>query len=205
MTKRRLVLLLAAILSLSALTYGCIPRKITDKEQELLVTLQDVKTVYKLPSFDSAQCEKFTAQTVLTGAKKLEYEFSSQKNPANQPNIVIIKCLIDILPTASRADSVFEQSIKGYKIGLSLSNKEANLLEDPKLFTWGDENYSSYLTMRDKKLGNFIMTRKGNVIYTLILVGFYIDDKESLLKLLRPKVEKVIRYYGSSNNSSAIS
>lgn len=195
---RRKHFFLIAVIALSVVTSGCISRKINDNEKELLITFQDIKAVYKLPQFETAQCEKFTTQVLINDAKKLEYEFNSQKNPDNQPNIIVIKSIIDIMPSGSRADSIFEQSIKGYKLGLSLNNKEVKLVEDPKLVNWGDENFSSYLTVRDEKAGNFIMVRKGNAIFTLILAGFYIDDKEILFELLHPRLEKAIRYFNKN-------
>lgn len=188
-------LALSIILVSSIYAYGCVSRKINVNEKNLLLAINDIKITNTLPAFQTTPCENYAGKKFINGSTKITYEFDSRKNPANANAILILKSIITTMPSVSRADTSFEQRLQGYKIGLSIGDKEVKLMEDPSLFTWGDENYSAYLTIKSKKLGTYVMTRKGNVIYTIMTVGFYIDKPDIMFKLLQPKLEKSTGYY----------
>lgn len=190
---KRLALCIIFVLSICAC--GCVSRKIGENEKSLLLSINDIKANNTLPAFQTASCENYAGKKFINGSIEITYEFDSRKNPANKNAFLMLKSIITTMPSVSRADTSFEQRLQGYKIGLSIGNKEVKLMEDPALFTWGDENYSAYLTIKGKKLGTYVMTRKGNVIYTIMTVGFYINKPDVMLKLLQPKLKKTALYF----------
>jgi hypothetical protein len=174
---------------LVSLVVGCSSREIQDEERELLVTVRDLE-VYGVVTDDPTNGESFLVKRNLDGSTEIEYEYDSEKDSSNVDTLWL-KSEAEVLETDELASTAFDDRISAYKIGAFLASSEAEISEDPELFTLGDESYSAYFEKGGSKLGNVLVIRKGNTVFSLLITGLYFDDPQLLHDLMSPKLEKV--------------
>jgi len=166
---------------------GCSSREIQDDEREFLVIVRDLEA-FGVVLDDPNDGELFQVKTNFDGSVEIEYEYDSENDPSNTDILWLIS-EAEINKTDELASTAFGDRISAYKIGSSIAGAEFS--EDPKLFTLGDENYSAYMMKDDTKIGNVLVIRKGNTIFSLLIGGVYFDDPQLLHELMSPKLEKV--------------
>ena len=189
MKTRKAFAVLASVIVLGVSVVGCSSSEVQDDEKKLLVTVRDLEA-YGVVVADPTEGETFLSKRNLDGSTEIEYEYDSEKDPTNTDNLWV-KSEAEIHKTAELANTAFDDRITAYKIGGFLGSSEVRISEDPDLFTWGDENYSAYFEKNGIKLGNIIVVRKGNTVFSLLITGLYFDDPQLLYDLLGPKLNEV--------------
>jgi len=184
---KKSIIIAIAVFVLGSAIMACSTSKITDAERELLVTIRDLE-IYGIAIPDSSVGETFLVTRNLDGSREIRYEFDAEKIPNSTDHTLIIS-RVEIHTTIREAQDAYDEIIAGIKIGGFLGSGKGKIIEDTSLFVWGDENYGAYLEKDSVRLGNIIVTRKGNKIYDLTIVGFYFDDPKRLHDLLVPKLD----------------
>ena len=184
--KKRIVIAIAMLVIGSAMM-ACSTSTITDAERELLVTIKDLE-IYDVAIPDSSTGETFLVTKNLDGSREIRYEFDAGKIPNSTDHTFIIS-RVEIHPGIPEAQDAFDEIISGINLGGFLGSGKGKINEDTSLFVWGDENYGAYLEKDSRRLGNIIVTRTGDTIFDLTIVGLYFDDPQLLHDLLIPKLE----------------
>ncbi len=185
-TKTTPYLLLFCLIISCFLILGCTTRDIKDHEKEFLITVNELEE-YGVVIDDPSEAESFQVKRNLDGSTEIEYEYDSENDSSNA-DILWLKSEAEVLGSVELASTAFEDRISAYKIGAFLGNSEVEIIENPELFTLGNENYSAYFEKDGKKLGNLLVTRKGDTVFSLLMIGFYFDEPELLHELMSPKL-----------------
>ena len=167
---------------------GCTTRNIREEEKDLLVTVEELEN-YGLNINHPAEGESYILKTNFDGSTEIEYEYDSKKDSNNDDNLWL-KSEAEISNTPDEAIISFKDRINAYKLGLAIGSSDIEIVEDPELFDLGDESYGAYLAAGERNLGNLLVIRKGNTVFSLLLTGKYIDNPQLLHELMIPKLEK---------------
>ena len=125
----------------------------------------------------------------LDGSTEIEYEYDSEDDPGSTEYLWLIS-EAEINESAQLASTAFSDRVLAYKSGLLISMSGVEFVEDSRLFSLGEENYIAYMEKDGIKLGNVLVTRKDNIVFSLLLGGLYFDERELLEELMAPKLEK---------------
>jgi len=188
-TKKTLSILLISLVGFCLVVLGCSSREIRDEEKTLLVTIRDLEE-FGVVTNDQTNGETYLVKRNLDGSTEIEYEYDSERDSVNT-NYLWLKSEAEVNETVELANSAFDDRISAYKLGASLGSGELEIIEDPKLFTLGDESFSAFFEKDGIKLGNVLVIRKDNIVFSLLLTGIYFDDPQLLHNLMSPKLEKV--------------
>ena len=187
---KRIIIVVIVTLFLVTSVSACSTGNLTDDEKNLLITLNDVEK-FGISAGGSSEGESFLKNRNLDCSIELEYEYDSEKDPASTGNLWL-KSVVEIYRTVPGAQTAYKDTLNAIKLGTFFGSKNVDMREDKNLFVWGNDNFGTVLEKNSVKLGNIILTRKGNTIFILYLAGFYFDDPRLLHDLIVPKLEKAV-------------
>ena len=171
------LLVLAGTVFITVLRHGMSLRTVQKDEKLLLVSVDDLAPHTPIPGKRSL-CESYVVGHDADGAPQIEYEYDTNKDP-DAEEFLLLKSEADISPTIRLAKESFEAYVTGYKMGThSVSGLEVK--ECPTLFSAGEDNFAAMVTRDGDIIGNMVVTRKGKIVYGLLLYGVYFDEREPL-------------------------
>ena len=171
---------------------ACTTTDVRDDEKKWLITISDLAGQGVNVGTPSQQGEKYVARRFINGTSEIEYEYDSDNDP-NNGKIVLFYSEADFYRNESLAITGFDDAIDAYLFGASLNSGDVEVIEIPNTFTLGEQNYSAVLDSDGTRLGNLVVTRKGTMVYSLILAGSYINSEQVLRNLIGPKLDFVIK------------
>lgn len=175
------VLAAAALVSLSFT--GVSSRDVREDERHMLVTINDLAPYATIPG-DRSLCESYIAKRNVDGSLEVEYKYDTDEDPEAE-EFLLLKSETETSGTVRLAKESFANRVAAYKMGASLVSG-GRLQEDSSLFSLGEDNFAAISTLDGDVIGNIVVTRKGNVVYSLLIYGLYLDEREQLESLLKP-------------------
>jgi hypothetical protein len=170
---------------------SCSTRPISEAEKDLLLQVKDLSQFnVTIGNLQTAETFKYTYYGA--GEWEVKYMYDSPNTPDITPLYLVSR--VEFEKSDNEAISTFNQGILAYKGGGMIGG--LRIVRSLKLFQWGDQSYSAYLEKNDTRVGNLIVVRKGNKIFSLILSGLYFDNAEYVKQLLIPKLEKMVSFKG---------
>ncbi len=166
---------------------SCTTTDVTPEERVFLITVEDLKNHGVAVGSASAAGEKYAARRFINGTTEIEYEYDAEKDPANS-TVILFFSEADFLRNETLAITAYDDAIEAYHFGATLNNNDVEFVEVPEAFTLGEQNYTAILKTNGVPFGNLIVTRKGNMVYSFILAGPYINSKNTLNSLIGPKL-----------------
>ena len=167
---------------------GCISTDENEDELPLLITIKDVANQGVDVGTTSSDGENYVTRRYLNGTTEVEYEYDSDNDPANS-SLVIFYSEADTHRNDDLARDAFHDAVDAYLLGAEFGNSDVQVVEVPGSFTLGEQNYSAVIQSDGVNMGNLVVTQKGNLVYSLILGGPYIQYKQTLINLIGPKLE----------------
>jgi hypothetical protein len=161
----------------------------TDKDRQVVVTVDDLMGVVEdfSPDHDAETTGK---SKYIDKSYEIEYEYEHPDE--DQP--LFLHSSVSVEPSVSDAKTTYMSVKMGMSIGLSASGEDAQLVDRDDLFQWGDESRCALVTSGGFNVGNFFVARKGTRVFCLMITGHAFDDRESLEKLVKPKLERLESY-----------
>ena len=181
-------LILGIVISLTILLAGCIPTDVREDELPLLITMGDLANQGVEVGTPTQDGENFVARRYINGTTEVEYEYDSDQDPGNS-TLVIFYSEADTHRNADRAREAFHDAVDAYLLGAEFGNNDVQVIEVPGSFTLGEQNYSAIFQSNGVNMGNLIVAQEGNLVYSFILGGPYIQYKQTLVNLIGPKLE----------------
>jgi hypothetical protein len=80
-------------------------------------------------------------------------------------------------------------AIQATQLGVSLVQQRALDPEEAPL-ELGDQAYWATIRQADAPVGNFVVVRRGRIVHTLLVLGFYFGEPDQAETLLAPAIEK---------------
>jgi hypothetical protein len=185
--KGNVLIKLSCICVFFALFVGCMSTGVRDHEEVYLITIADLAAQGVDIGTPSQAGENYTARRYVNGTNEVEYEYDSENDPENS-GIIVFYSEADFLRNESLAITAFDDAVEAYLFGAALGGNSVEVREVPDTFTLGDQNYSAVFDSDGYRVGNLVVTRKGNMVYSFILIGPYIDRKAVLQNLIGPKL-----------------
>jgi len=185
----RLSYILILSLSVLIISLSCSTRPISEEEKGLLLQVKDLSQ-FNVIFGDLQTVETFKYTYYGAGEWEVKYTYDSPNSPDVTPLYLVSR--VEFAKNENEAISTFNQGILAYKGGGMIGG--LSIVEDPKLFQWGDKSFSAYLEKNGTRVGNLIVVRKGNRIFNVILSGLYFGNTEYLEQLLIPKLQKMVSF-----------
>ncbi|MFL5319991.1 MAG: hypothetical protein ACJ790_10090 [Myxococcaceae bacterium] len=155
------------------------PRKMTDEQKSLLVTLKDVKPLIPATKDTDPEAEEFRLDAREGRAVDAAYEFSAKSGD------VSIGSFAEFLPNVELAKARYaekQSELKELRRRFSLSDKPCT---GPQ---WGEEDECVDLIRDGDKaiVGRMFLARKNDRVYQLELYGILFDSEKQFADLLLP-------------------
>ncbi len=166
---------------------SCSANKISDDERKQLFTIDNIIKNTSFTFKNIQKCENISKTEFLYYINQISYDFDSFKDSHNSKYLVITSTLQSFPSEFSAKNNILTQNL-AFKIGFSLAGQKVGLKADNKLFTLGDDNYHSFITSKENKIGNYIITRAGRKVLQIIIIGIYFDDKNTLEDCVRETI-----------------
>jgi hypothetical protein len=187
-TNIKLLISIAALVSISFSLVGCMSTDVDEAEKAYLITIADLAAQGVAVGTPSQDGEKYVARRFINGLTEIEYEYDSENDPANS-KVVLFYSEADFHRNETLAIKGFEDAIEAYLFGASLNSGDVEVVEAPKAFTLGEQNYSAILESSGGRWGNLVVTRKGKMVYSFLLAGPFVQYKATLSNLIGPKLD----------------
>ena len=185
---RKILTYISILFVASVILMGCTSTDVREDEKLLLITIEELADQGIAVGTPSQEGVNYVARRFINGTTEIEYEYDAEKDSANA-TILLFYSEADTLRNEELAIKAFDDAIEAYFFGASLNNGSIEIVETPNGFTLGEQNYSAVLSNNGSNFGNLVVTRKGTLVYSFILVGPTIRYEQTLNKLLGPKLE----------------
>jgi hypothetical protein len=162
---------------------------IRDNEKSLFVRAGDL-TDYGLESAD-ARYEKFTKTKLFDGSVQVEYEYEVPETAAGD-HVFLYSC---VTIEHKKADAIASQGVEQAGIAVGLLGTDVSLKEVEGFYAYGDSARFYEITNKEgAKVGNYFTTREGAKVYSLIIAGFYTEDREIWVEMIGDKLKRFSAY-----------
>ena len=187
MTRAALALFVGLACALVAACGSEMP--VGDAEKALFVRAGDLVD-YGLES-SNARYERFTKTRLFDGSVQVEYEYEvPEKAPGNR--LFVYSC---VTVERKKADAIASQGVEQAGIAVGLLGTDVSLEEVPGFFAYGDS--ARFYEIKNKegaKVGNYFTAREGAKVYSLVIAGFYTDDREIWAEMIGDKLKRFSSY-----------
>ena len=181
--------LITVIFILSVFSLSCSTRSISDEEKDLLFQVSDLSN-YNIKAVQNDESEKFIYKYYGKGSWDIKYTYDSPD--IEDATSLYIVSRVEFESNVREAKSTFSSGIMAYKAGAKIGGLK--YVEQSELFKWGDETYCAIIEKNESPVGNLIVVRKDNRIFTFMVVGIYFDQTADLSELLTPKLINIASY-----------
>jgi hypothetical protein len=183
-TGRLLVVLACALLA------GCGSNLPVREDEKALFVRAGELADYGLEHAD-ARYEKFTKTKLFDGSFQVEYEYEVPEN-APGDRVFLYSC---ITVERKKSDAMASQGIEQAGIAVGMLGTDVSLEEVKDFYTYGDS--ARFYDIKNKggaKVGNYFTAREGAKVYSVIIAGFYTEDREIWVEMVGDKLKRFSSY-----------
>jgi len=112
----------------------------------------------------------------------LAYDVTDEEHPS-------ITARISYEPKASDAFATYLLEWNAQIMGLNIGDSGIEVQEDNDFFSIGDKSKFGFIKYDDAFIGNLLVFMKGKKVYSFLLLGYYIDQKEIWAELFEKRAE----------------
>jgi hypothetical protein len=162
---------------------------VREDEKALFVRAGEL-TEYGLESAD-ARYETFTKTKLFDGSFQVEYEYEVPEN-APGSHVFLYSC---ITVERKKSDAIASQGVEQAGIAIGMLGSDVSLVEVENFYTYGDS--ARFYDIKNKagaKVGNYFTARDGAKVYSVIIAGFYTEDREIWVEMIGDKLERFSSY-----------
>lgn len=162
---------------------GISSRAPTDAEKRLVL---DAAALEPYGAQPDAKCGTYRAKRHLDASLEIEYEHDCEG-----ADLYVVSGA-EIARSTRDARQSYPLAIGAYRTGM-LFGENIKLQPRADLLTIGDQHYAALVTKDGKPIGNVFVVRQGRVVHSLLLIGLYFDDRETVEELMGRVVEEAKR------------
>ena len=160
---------------------------INTSDHQVLLKAADLKP-YGYQIKDPHLYENIAKSKELFDQYQITYEFEAPESAA--PLYIFADVVIDSDASASK----LTQTIEKEAFLLLVSFEDIKEVEIKGKHSFGDESHLAKLVAKNKPVGNIYSMRKNNLVYTIVIIGFYFNEISTWEKLMQPKFEALANY-----------
>ena len=160
-----------------------------EDEKALFVRASDLVD-YGLERAD-ARHEKFTKTKLFDGSFQVEYEYEVPDDVPGD-HVYVYSC---VTVERKKSDAIASQGVEQAGIAVGMLGTDVSLEEVKDFYAYGDS--ARFYEIKNKsgaKVGNYFTVREGAKVYSIIIAGFYTDDREIWVEMIGDKLARFSSY-----------
>jgi hypothetical protein len=165
---------------------------ILPKDEAVVVQVEDVRQYLGEKFTPLASAETIKKSRYFDGSHEIDYTYD---HPRDGQQTLYLSNTVGIERDVSEAIGNYHGSRVAIRATMSvLGETKLTHTDRNDLFRWGDDSSLSIISSDGEPVGNLFCARKGNRVFTLLMVGLYFDDAEGIRNLLGPKLAQLEKY-----------